>query len=61
MPIWVFEPMSFLQIMAEPFQFEEMLQQAARAPSSAERLIYLVAFNAALYSQASRTSSVSRR
>lgn len=54
LPVWVFEPNSFLQIMAEPLQFEELLRLAATSEVSFERLQYLVAWNVALYSQASR-------
>ena len=57
LPVWVFEPTSFLQIMAEPFQFEDLLRQAATAEVTYERLQYLVAWNVALYSQASRIST----
>lgn len=27
LPVWVFEPVSFLQIMSEPLQYEALLQQ----------------------------------
>lgn len=27
LPVWIFEPVSFLQIMAEPLQYESLLQK----------------------------------
>jgi hypothetical protein len=29
LPVYIFEPLSFLQIMAEPMQFEELLEKVA--------------------------------
>lgn len=55
LPVWVFEPVSFLQIMAEPLQYEALLQKAADATDPLDRLVYLAAFNTALYSTAIRT------
>jgi len=55
LPVWIFEPHSFLQIMCEPLQFEELLKKASESPDSCNRLAYLAAFLAAGYSCASRT------
>lgn len=55
LPVWIFEPHSFLQIMCEPLQFEELLKKASESPDSVNRLAYLAAFLAAGYSCASRT------
>ncbi len=27
LPVWIFEPLSFLQIMSEPLQYEYLLQK----------------------------------
>jgi len=54
LPVWIFEPVSFLQIMAEPLQFEELIKQAGENPDAALRLAYLMAFITAGYSCAVR-------
>lgn len=55
LPVWVFEPVSFIQIMSEPLQYENLLQQAADAADPLDRLVFMAAFNCALYSTAIRT------
>lgn len=55
LPVWILEPLSFLQIMSEPLQYDYLLQKAADAPDSLDRLVYIAAFNCALYSCAVRT------
>jgi hypothetical protein len=57
LPVWIFEPLSFLQIMCEPMQNADLLLKAAKCEDSAERMAYLVAFIAAGYSYATRTSN----
>jgi len=54
LPVWIFEPLSFLQIMAEPLQFDELLKEASENPEAALRLAYLMAFITAGYSTAVR-------
>lgn len=54
LPVWIFEPLSFLQIMCEPMQYSELLNKAAESPDSANRMAYLIAFITAGYSQAVR-------
>lgn len=55
LPVWIFEPISFLQVMSEPLQYEHLLQKAAEAEDPLDRLVFLAAFNCALYSAAIRT------
>jgi hypothetical protein len=38
LPVWVFEPVSFLQIMAEPLQYENLLQLVSN-------LLLLISYN----------------
>jgi len=54
LPVWVFEPFSFLEVMAEPLQFDELLIKASTAPDSRHRIAYLSAFIIAGYSCAVR-------
>jgi hypothetical protein len=56
LPVWVFEPLSFLQIMCEPMQYETLLQKASEANDSCFRLAYLSTFIVAGYSLAIRSS-----
>eukprot|EP01115_Flamella_aegyptia_P000433 TRINITY_DN106242_c0_g1_i1.p1 TRINITY_DN106242_c0_g1~~TRINITY_DN106242_c0_g1_i1.p1 ORF type:complete len:444 (-),score=89.16 TRINITY_DN106242_c0_g1_i1:39-1370(-) len=55
LPVWIFEPFSFLQVMCEPMQYEELLNKAANSPDSCYRIAYLAAFIVAGYSCAVRT------
>jgi anti-sigma28 factor (negative regulator of flagellin synthesis) len=55
LPVWVFEPLSFLQIMCEPMQFGELLFKASEAADSAHRMAYLIAFITSGYSCAARS------
>ncbi|KYQ92292.1 oxysterol binding family protein [Tieghemostelium lacteum] len=55
LPVWIFEPVSFLQVMSEPLQYNGLLQKAAKTEDPYLRLAYLAAFNCALYSTAVRT------
>jgi len=55
LPVWVFEPLSFLQIMCEPLQYVDLLHKATESNESVNRLGYLVAFITAGYSCAVRT------
>jgi len=55
LPVWIFEPVSFLQVMSEPLQYEALLTKAAQSESSLDRLALIAAFNCALYSTAIRT------
>lgn len=55
LPVWIFEPLSFLQIMCEPMQYAYLLEKANQSQDSAERMAYLVAFIAGGYSLATRT------
>ncbi|GAM23883.1 hypothetical protein SAMD00019534_070580, partial [Acytostelium subglobosum LB1] len=55
LPVWIFEPVSFLQVMAEPLQYSALLDQAVSNPNPHHRLAYLAAFNCGLYSTAIRT------
>jgi len=54
LPVWIFEPLSFLQIMCEPLQYAELLNKAAASPDSANRMAYLIAFVTSGYSCAVR-------
>eukprot|EP01118_Nematostelium_gracile_P004578 TRINITY_DN1536_c0_g1_i1.p1 TRINITY_DN1536_c0_g1~~TRINITY_DN1536_c0_g1_i1.p1 ORF type:complete len:442 (-),score=137.62 TRINITY_DN1536_c0_g1_i1:91-1221(-) len=54
LPVWIFEPHSFLQIMCEPFQYAELLKRTADSPDSINRMAYLIAFVTAGYSCAVR-------
>eukprot|EP01111_Echinosteliopsis_oligospora_P010283 TRINITY_DN3169_c0_g1_i2.p1 TRINITY_DN3169_c0_g1~~TRINITY_DN3169_c0_g1_i2.p1 ORF type:complete len:454 (+),score=137.92 TRINITY_DN3169_c0_g1_i2:150-1511(+) len=55
LPVWIFEPISFLQVMAEPLEYEHLLQQAAQTNDVLDQFAYVTAFNMALYSRAIRT------
>jgi len=55
LPVWIFEPLSFLQIICEPLQFVEVLQKAGEHPDPAYRLAFLAAFVSGGYSCATRT------
>ncbi|GAM27237.1 hypothetical protein SAMD00019534_104120 [Acytostelium subglobosum LB1] len=55
LPVWVFEPVSFLQVMAEPLQYSSLLDKAANDANPYHRLAYIAAFNCGLYSTAVRT------
>ncbi|EGC35821.1 hypothetical protein DICPUDRAFT_91950 [Dictyostelium purpureum] len=55
LPVWIFEPVSFLQVMSEPLQYNELLNKATKQDSEFLCLAYLAAFNCALYSTAIRT------
>jgi hypothetical protein len=54
LPVWVFEPFSFLQVMCEPLQFDELLLKAASAQDPCHRIAYLSAWVIAGYSCAVR-------
>jgi len=54
LPVWIFEPHSFLQIMCEPMQYAELLQKASESPNSINRMAYLIAFVTSGYSCAVR-------
>jgi len=55
LPVWIFEPISFLQIMAEPFEYTELLLKAADSNDPANRMAYLMTWIAAGYSCAVRS------
>jgi len=54
LPVWIFEPLSFLQIMCEPMQFAELLEKASTSPDPHERMAYLCAWVMAGYNCAVR-------
>lgn len=54
--MWVFEPTSFLQLVAEPLQFSELLDKVVASEDPHDKMSYLVAFTAAYYSQMVRSS-----
>jgi len=54
LPVWIFEPLSFLQIMCEPMQYAELLQKANESPDPANRMAYLIAWITPGYSCAVR-------
>ncbi|KAH3743677.1 oxysterol binding family protein [Pelomyxa schiedti] len=55
LPIWVFEPTSFLQTMAEPLQYSALLDKAVECECVHEKLAYITAWVTAMYSLAVRT------
>lgn len=55
LPVWIFEPMSFLQVMAEPLQYDDLLKKAAACPDPYLRLAYVAGFQCGLYNTAVRT------
>jgi hypothetical protein len=55
LPVWIFEPLSFSQVMCEPMQYGDLLFQAAAADSTINRLAYLTAWIVGGYSMATRT------
>jgi len=54
LPVWIFEPLSFLQIMCEPMQYAELLLKASESKDQFNRMGYLLAFIASGYSCAVR-------
>lgn len=54
LPVWIFEPLSFLQIMCEPMQYAELLIKASESPDPANRMAYLIAWITSGYSCAVR-------
>jgi len=55
LPIWVFEPVTLLQILCQPLYYSELLDQASAEDDPCKRLVYLSAFIVAGYSLAIRT------
>eukprot|EP01094_Clydonella_sp_ATCC50884_P019072 TRINITY_DN3651_c0_g1_i1.p1 TRINITY_DN3651_c0_g1~~TRINITY_DN3651_c0_g1_i1.p1 ORF type:complete len:444 (-),score=154.71 TRINITY_DN3651_c0_g1_i1:432-1763(-) len=55
LPVWIFEPTSFLQVMSEPLQFDDLLFKAAEDEDSIERIAHVAAFAVATWSIAVRT------
>jgi len=55
LPAWVFEPISFLQIMAEPMEYGELLIKASESNDPANRMGYLMAWICTGYSCAVRS------
>jgi len=55
LPVWIFEPFSFLQVMSEPLQFDEALFKASTVEDPQLRIAYLAAWIAGGYSCAVRT------
>lgn len=54
LPIWIFEPLSFLQIMCEPMQYSDLLLRAADEKDPSLRLALVTAFVSGGYSCAVR-------
>jgi hypothetical protein len=55
LPAWVFEPISFLQIMAEPMEYSELLIKASESNDPTNRMGYLMAWICTGYSCAVRS------
>jgi len=55
LPIWVFEPVSFLQFLCQPMQYSELLDKASREDDPCKRLVYLTAFIVGGYTASTRT------
>jgi hypothetical protein len=54
LPVWVFEPISFLHVMGVPLEFAEIFDKAAEAEDPALRLGYVAAFMCGTYCDAVR-------
>jgi len=54
LPVWVFDPISFLQIMCEPMMYAELLHKASESSDQYHRMGYLCAWIASGYSCAVR-------
>ena len=54
-PVWIMEPTSVIQKMAEIMEYPELLDRAARADTEAERLAWMCAFCTSVYGQVERT------
>jgi len=54
LPVWVFDPISFLQIMCEPMMYAELLHKASESSDQYHRMGYLCAWIASGYSCAIR-------
>jgi len=54
LPVWLFEPTSFLHLMAEPLEFNDYFVQAAKSDDWVTRLQCIAAWNIALWNRAVR-------
>ena len=50
LPVTVYEPLTYLQKLAEEMMFEELLLQAHQSDDPAKRMLYVVAFALSAYS-----------
>lgn len=55
LPVWVFEPLSFTQILADPMQYSGLLAAAAAEPDRHRRMALIATFVVTGYALASRT------
>eukprot|EP01100_Stratorugosa_tubuloviscum_P004350 TRINITY_DN2083_c2_g1_i1.p1 TRINITY_DN2083_c2_g1~~TRINITY_DN2083_c2_g1_i1.p1 ORF type:complete len:465 (-),score=250.66 TRINITY_DN2083_c2_g1_i1:84-1478(-) len=55
LPVWVFEPTSILQRMAEPYAFAQFLYKAADAPDQIEKLSWIATWIISMLSVTERT------
>jgi len=55
LPIWIFEPTTFLQRMAEPFVYADYLYRCSESEDPLHRLLMLAAFNVSIVSLTERS------
>ncbi|KAN0038853.1 hypothetical protein ACTA71_001045 [Dictyostelium dimigraforme] len=56
LPVYFFEPLTVLECQLEPLRFVELIEKAASCSDSMDRLMYLTAFNIAVFSSYTRTA-----
>ncbi|GAM20471.1 hypothetical protein SAMD00019534_036460 [Acytostelium subglobosum LB1] len=56
LPVYFFEPLTVLQSQVEPLRFVRLLEKACDLDNSIDRLVYITAFNIALFSSYVRTA-----
>ncbi|KAF2078042.1 hypothetical protein CYY_000680 [Polysphondylium violaceum] len=56
LPVYFFEPITVLQSQCEPLRFVELIEKACTLNDPIERLIYITAFNVAVFSSYIRTA-----
>lgn len=55
LPVYFFEPLTVLECQLEPLRFVELIEKASTCSDSIDRLMYLTAFNIAVFSSYTRT------
>ncbi|EGC30730.1 hypothetical protein DICPUDRAFT_157492 [Dictyostelium purpureum] len=56
LPVYFFEPLTVLECQIEPLRFVELIEKASECTDSIDRLMYITAFNVAVFSSYVRTA-----